>query len=272
MHKTNIDQRIRLPKLKELGMDLNYLNIYQKTWTLLKPLVFSIGFFISFYFGFYMLSALSIIALQFNTYVSSSHDLVHNTLKLTKKQNDLFLSILEILAMRSGHAFKTSHLNHHRCFPSKDDFEGKSIYKSFLGTLLSGPTYVVAIYFWSLKRCNKKDKIWIIVEGALISLYVIFSILFIKNSPMLLWYFLSLYVTSWVYPLFTVFIPHILNFEHPIFQTIKFSGPIISTLFAHHNYHLEHHLYPSVPHQNWRKLAKRLNPYLEHEKIKKIHL
>ena len=26
-------------------------------------------------------------------------------------------------------------------------------------------------------------------------------------------------------------------------------------------YHLEHHLYPKVPHQNWKRLARRLDPH-----------
>ncbi|RLS36280.1 MAG: hypothetical protein DWH78_08970 [Planctomycetota bacterium] len=32
-------------------------------------------------------------------------------------------------------------------------------------------------------------------------------------------------------------------------------------LAADHLYHLEHHLYPAVPHHNWRTLAVRLDPF-----------
>ena len=28
-----------------------------------------------------------------------------------------------------------------------------------------------------------------------------------------------------------------------------------------HLYHLEHHLYPAVPHHNWPELARRLDPH-----------
>jgi beta-carotene hydroxylase len=28
-----------------------------------------------------------------------------------------------------------------------------------------------------------------------------------------------------------------------------------------HLYHLEHHLYPQVPHHNWPELGRRLDPY-----------
>ena len=80
---------------------------------------------------------------------------------------------------------------------------------------------------------------------------------------MLLIYVLSVIAGSWVYPLFTVYIPHNAKGESPLFQTRLFRGILISSLFAQHNYHLEHHLYPMVPHQNWHKLAKRLDPYFD---------
>lgn len=270
-HLQNTETHIQLPKLKELGTDLIRLNTFQKVWTLVKPLIFSLGYFVLFNLEYYVMSFICVVLLQFNTYVSSSHDLVHNSLRIPKKWNELFLSILELLSLRSGHAFKTAHLNHHRCFPNKHDFEGRSIYKSFWGALLSGPFYIISIYFWSTGNSQKKDKPWIIMEGLIIVLYFLASIMLIKDYPVLFYYFVILYITSWVYPIFTVFIPHRLNFEHPIFQTIKFRGPWIGFLFAQHNYHLEHHLYPSIPHQNWQKLAERLEPFLKHKNIKEIN-
>lgn len=270
MKKENKKTKIELPKIKDLGTDLNYLTNYQKLWTLVKPLFCLVCFFTTYYYEYYFLSLLSIIFLQFNTFVSTSHDLVHNSLRLRKNWNKLFLSFNELICLRSGHAFKTSHLNHHKKFPSTEDIEGKSIYKSFFGTLLSGPTYIISIYVWSLKNCSKNDKAYILTEGILILLYSVVSILLIETSPVLLIFLILTYITSWVFPLFTVYIPHILNYEHPLFQTIKFKGPIISLIFAEHNYHLEHHLYPSVPHQNWKKLSKRLNSFIKDKEIKTI--
>ncbi len=269
---SNPETKILLPRLRELGTDLIRLNNYQIFWTIFKPFLFSFLTFLFFMSEFYSLSIIALVALQFNTYVSSSHDLVHNALRLPKRWNEVLLFLLELLSLRSGNAFKVSHLNHHRCFPGHDDFEGKSIYNSFISTILSGPTYIISIYFWSLKNGSKRDKKWILTEGILIGFYVLTAILSFQFFPGLLFYFLALYITSWVYPLFTVYIPHVLNFEHPIYQTIKFRGPIISLIFANHNYHLEHHLFPSVPHQNWRKLGKRLDPFLTDKKIKTVRI
>ena len=35
-----------------------------------------------------------------------------------------------------------------------------------------------------------------------------------------------------------------------------------------HLYHLEHHLYPAVPHHHWKKLADRLEPVFEREGVR----
>ena len=56
--------------------------------------------------------------------------------------------------------------------------------------------------------------------------------------------------------------------ENPLQQTRAFRGVVASVLALEHLYHLEHHLYPAVPHHNWPMLAKRLEPYLEKAGVK----
>jgi beta-carotene hydroxylase len=46
-------------------------------------------------------------------------------------------------------------------------------------------------------------------------------------------------------------------------QTRLFRGKVASIIAMEHLYHLEHHLYPAVPHHNWPKLARRLDPYFK---------
>jgi beta-carotene hydroxylase len=47
---------------------------------------------------------------------------------------------------------------------------------------------------------------------------------------------------------------------------------VVSVIALEHLYHLEHHLYPAVPHHNWPRLAKRLDPYFEAMGITPIKL
>lgn len=262
--------QIVLPTIKELGLDLLELSVFQKLWTILKPLVFAGLFFALATWEYWVLSILCAMLVVFHTYVSSSHDLVHNTLHLPKKWNEVLLMLLELVALRSGHAFKVSHLNHHRYFPDRKDIEGESIYKGLLGTLLSGPGYTLRLYAWAIREARPKARQWIVGEGIAIGLIVGMSVLLFSSYPALLLYVVLLYMGSWTYPLATVYIPHVLNFDHPLYQTRKFRGPILSFLFMQHNYHLEHHLYPTVPHQNWRKLAQRLEPFLSQYDLESI--
>ena len=68
---------------------------------------------------------------------------------------------------------------------------------------------------------------------------------------------------SWVIPLITSYLPHDPTGEGELFQTRAFRGAVASVLALEHLYHLEHHLYPGVPHHHWPTLAKRLDPYLQ---------
>ena len=263
---------INLPSLKSLGRDLLVLTIPQKIWTVFKPfLCFGAYFFFAFQ-SYWALAILSVVILMFVTYVSTSHDYVHGTMKIHPFLNRTLLSITEMLTLRSGHAFKVCHLNHHRHFPEKEDIEGASIHKSFFGALLEGPLYLFRLYFWALKHADDQDKKWIILEGGWFLVFLYTSIYFFESHPLLLFYFILVQVGAWAYPMFTVYIPHRLDYSHPIFQTKVFRGAFISTLFAHHNYHLEHHLYPMVPHQNWRKLSQRLSPFLNEYNLETIKL
>ena len=72
----------------------------------------------------WLLSTFSLILLSFFTYGSISHDLVHSSLKLPRNLNTFFLSTIELLALRSGHAYRLAHLHHHRRYPHDNDIEG----------------------------------------------------------------------------------------------------------------------------------------------------
>jgi beta-carotene hydroxylase len=41
-----------------------------------------------------------------------------------------------------------------------------------------------------------------------------------------------------------------------------FRGWFVRLIAFDHLYHLEHHLYPAVPHHHWKHLAQRLDPHL----------
>jgi beta-carotene hydroxylase len=258
-----------LPSIKELGTDLLKLSLLQKVWTLAKPFLFFAGYFICASYKYWVPAFISIILLLFTTYVSTSHDLVHKNLGLNKKLNTFFLVLIEMLVLRSGHSFKLCHLNHHKHFPDKEDIEGASAHMSFVRTLAEGPLYPFRLFSWAWKNAGAEIRKWLLFELLCCLGFIAWSIYMLPVNLFFI-YVVSVITGSWIYPLFTVYIPHDAKGKNKLFQTRLFRGAILSGVFAHHNYHLEHHLYPMVPHQNWFRLSQRLNPYFEKYSVKAI--
>jgi len=69
-------------------------------------------------------AVIALVFVSFYTYGSTSHDLVHGNLGLPRRINDLLLTITELIAFRSGHAYRAAHLYHHASYPAEDDIEG----------------------------------------------------------------------------------------------------------------------------------------------------
>ena len=73
--------------------------------------------YIGFAFVGYWVPAVScVVALSFVTFGSVSHDLVHRSLGLSRRWNEAFLTAIELLMLRSGRAYRLSHLHHHARF------------------------------------------------------------------------------------------------------------------------------------------------------------
>jgi|SRR6266571_6535541 len=68
-------------------------------------------------------------------------------------------------------------------------------------------------------------------------------------------YVLLITTGAWITPLVTSYIPHDASGRNVLEQTRVFRGRLLSIIAVEHLYHLEHHLYPSIPHQNWPSLA-----------------
>ena len=75
---------------------------------------------------------------------------------------------------------------------------------------------------------------------------------------------------SWFFPLITVTIPHDSKGDSELTKTWFFRSLLSRWIAFDHLYHLEHHLYPAVPHQHWRKLAVRLDPYFRAKGISPV--
>ena len=211
------------------------------------------------------------MALSFTSYGSTSHDLVHENLKLNKTLNAVLLTLLELICFRSGHAYKLSHLYHHRRFPNDDDVEGAAARMTLFRGLLEGVIFQPKILYWALIK-NKQQKYYnlVVIEGLMIVSLVCFCIYSISFTKVYIIYMCLMIAGSWIIPIITSYAVHTPEGEHELTQTRLFRGTFFSIVAFNHLFHLEHHLYPMVPHKNWPKLASRLDHYFQSNGIQSI--
>jgi beta-carotene hydroxylase len=251
-----------MPTLADLGSELTRLSPARRAFNLTLPFAWSAAYFVFAALGWWPAAVFALIALSFVTFGSVSHDLVHRNLGLGRTVNDVLLCVIELLAVRSGHAYRAAHLNHHARFPCPDDVEAIASRRSLLGALVEGVVSQPRILVWALKNA-RRDRGWILGESIACVCLAGLAIATLHWTPIFFVYLVLMTAGAWTIPLVTSYVPHDPTAKTPLLQTRRFRGKVASVLALEHLYHLEHHLYPAVPHQNWPRLARRLDPYFD---------
>lgn len=260
------------PRIQELGGDaLLKVSPVQIFLAVIAPFFFTTAYFIFAAMDLYPAAILMLVLLSYFSYGSVSHDLVHRAYRLPPKLNQCLLSSIELLCLRSGVAYQLVHLKHHQCFPSHEDIEGKAAHMTFLQALLYGVLFQPIILRYALKH-HSANKRLLLIEVALIAGIWACALVLRNTYPALLIYCVVIHVGSWIIPLMTSYFPHRSEGDDEYALTKRFRGKLFALLSLEHLYHLEHHLYPTVPHQNWPELARKLDPHLDAKKVKSIVL
>jgi len=262
------------PTLDELGRDLLHLPRWRVALSLAGPFLLAGSFFAFAYSGWWLAAGASMVALSFATYGSISHDLVHRTLGLPRWCNDLLLTLIELLLLRSGRAYRLAHLNHHARFPDPhEDPEGRAAHGTFWAALSSGPLFFGRLWWWAFVR-HPRHRARLLAEAgavlALASAAIVTALAGWSVAPLV--YVLLAYLGTWIVPLATSYVPHTPHGPTLLTQTRRFRGWVARLIALDHLYHLEHHLYPAVPHHRWRELAHRLDHYLDRADVPIVRL
>lgn len=260
-----------VPSLDELGRDLLIVPVWRRVATLVTPFVLAALFFVLAAQGEWLAALVCPVLLSFLTYGSISHDLVHRNLRIPRLLNEVLLTLIELLAFRSGHAYRAVHLHHHARFPAEDDLEGAASKMTFWRSLLEGPSLQPRLWIFAMRRPGAHRR-WAIAEAvAVLTLFAASAAAWPwTKAPVV--YALLMIGGSWIFPLITAYIPHDASGTTELTQTKLFRGKVLSVVAMEHLYHLEHHLYPAVPHHNWPALAARLDPYFERAGLKPVKL
>jgi beta-carotene hydroxylase len=262
---------LRRPTLHELGDDLTQISMFRRWCSVISPFMWCSGYFVFAAQEQWAPAFLCVVVLSFVTYGSVSHDLVHRNLGLQRRINDLLLVMIELLALRSGTAYRLAHLHHHRRYPAADDVEGAAAKMKLMDVLLEGVRFQLKLFRWAWLNhpgCRKQ----LSLEGSLILSAYLASIAVLPWSAVPFAYAALMTAGAWTIPLITSYIPHDSSAKDEIHQTRAFRGVMLSLIAVDHLYHLEHHLYPAVPHQNWPKLARRLEPFLRASGVRPVRL
>jgi beta-carotene hydroxylase len=259
-----------LPSLDRLGRDLLVVPVWRRVLSLATPFLLSIAFFLCARHGWWITAVGCAMLLTFVTYGSISHDLVHRTLRLPRALNEGLLCGVELLAFRCGHAYRITHLNHHKRFPAADDLEGAAAHMTWWRALLDGVTLQPRLWMFAFR--GGRDRSWIVGEALGVLVLAVAAITAIPWTIAPTIYAVLMVLGSWVFPFVTSFIPHDPAGESELTRTRLFRGPVLSVIALEHLYHLEHHLYPQVPHHNWPELARRLDPYFASAGVRPLRL
>ena len=260
-----------LPSLDTLGQDLLHVPWWRRTVSLTLPIGLTSAFFVLTAHGGWLPALACPVLLSFLTYASTSHDLVHRNLRLPGWLNEVLLCAIELLAFRSGHAYRAVHLNHHAHFPDEDDLEGAAAGMSWPRALFDGVTLQYRLWIFALGRPGH-HRWWVAGEGMTVLLLLAGCLALWPVTPWPLVYAALMVMGSWVYPFATAYVVHDADGQGALRQTRLFRGLVLSLLAIEHLYHLEHHLYPQVPHHNWPRLARRLDPYFARMGLEPIKL
>src|SRR6266545_1362544 len=198
-----------LPPLAEVGSDLLATTPRQRWIALARPYLGVAVFALVAGRGWWPLTPVIMFGI-FVAVVTVTHDVVHRSLGLGRRQTDWALLLLGLVLMESGHAYRMSHQQHHRLFPSADDPEGYPANLSFAGAVLYGPVFLVRLWWWAYRRSrgDRRQRTWLLVEAGVpvVALAAGAALTPVTAAP--LGYVVMAIVGSWVYPLLTVYLPH----------------------------------------------------------------
>jgi fatty acid desaturase len=252
---------VPIPRLDDLGRDLLKTTAWQRWLACARPFIGLAAYLACAHLGWWWLTPI-IVFLIFVAVVTVTHDVVHGSLGLGPRQTEWALFVFGSLLLESGHAYRSTHLQHHRMFPGPDDPEGDPARMSFWKAVLYGPVFLPRLWWWAFQRAHNQpgQRCWLLAEAGWALTVLIAGLCLLPWTPVVLVYALLVVIGSWVYPLLTVHLPHHDYGSTPLTQTSSLRGRVIPALFLELTYHLEHHLYPAVPSHHLPELARRLDP------------
>jgi len=204
------------------------------------------------------------MGLAFNMLGILIHEGLHGLLAKRPWLNHCMSFLAGIPILASPTAYQVTHANHHFELGRKLDYGTyrqhfrKTAFvwiayfaQLFLGTFL----YILLIPPLAFRTASVRSRLVIISEYCVLLTIAVFLFMALRAETLLLYWFYPLVVCSFLTNVRGL-ASHALGDVENLYlstRTVK-SSKLVSWLFMHENYHLEHHVFPSAPSYNLGKI------------------
>ena len=259
-----------LPPLSALGDDLLDTSAARRLWTLSRPLLWTVVFFLLAARGWWV-PALAVFPALFLSQVVALNDVMHRSTGLSPKATELLVAALGALVLESGHAIRVTHLAHHEKGGGHDDPESYVDLLPARRLVLELPLYRVRIWSYGWRNATRRERVWAATEflvAAVVAAWCVFG-----HAPTSVIVFaVACVLAGWAFPLASAVGPHTDWGRDDSSHAYRVRGRLVPRLMLNLPYHLEHHLYTEVPSHRLPQLAERLAPFLDRSGIKKVQV
>ena len=172
------------------------------------------------------------------------HDLMHGAYGLTRRTNELWLSLVGFAQLGSGHGMRRMHLHHHARPLADSDVEGAGARESMLGALALGPKTFIALRVAGFRKAPARERRVQVIEHVVAIVAIAIAVL--QNaSPALRAYALTTLALQILAPLWASHVPH--NTPEWLAACAKRLSFVRSPILLSLAYHDLHHRHPKVP-------------------------
>lgn len=266
--------KMQAPSLRRAGRPATehrvFRNLRRLACVLIARSILAVaGFFVAASQGWWLL-ALPLAALSYGGTLTAVHHLIHGSLGLSPRTRTMWLSLLGMLVVESGHALQVTHLAHHRSSPDVPDPEG------YIENVTWGQLPFAALLFryrlmwWGWTFSPRRHRVGIEIAGHAVAHLVSLALLPITPLP---WIYLSLiHVASFAFALLAGKGPQT-NWGRAIASPfVRVHTALGRIAFFSHDQHLEHHAYPKVPLPRLRELRSELEPMFGELDVVDVHM
>ena len=172
------------------------------------------------------------------------HDLIHGSLGLPRRMNEVALSVAALLLVKSGHGLRALHFAHHRRCLEEDDVEGRVAHASFASLLVRGPALAVQARFEAFRAERRTRAVQVLETMANLALLVMAAW---TGWHAALVYGGAVVLVTITAPVWGAKIPHMVPWNHPVVRRLATLTGRMTPAAASVLLHELHHRYPRIP-------------------------